>query len=83
MQLSNRPVVIALHFVVEDLALARVRGGDQVFVDDVEDVHADVLQLLLHLHITLRGFERCTRSESYTSGLYSTYVITYSVQCTL
>jgi len=48
-ELGKVAVVVALHFVVEDLGLAGVRAGDEMLVEDAEDVAADVLQLLLHL----------------------------------
>jgi hypothetical protein len=42
-------VVVALHFVVEDLGLAGVGARDQVFVQNAEDVAANVLQFFLDL----------------------------------
>lgn len=42
-------VVIALHFVVEHLALAGRRARDQMFVEHFQDVGADVAQFLLDL----------------------------------
>ena len=48
-ELGEVAVVVALHLVVEHLGLARVRAGDQVFVQHVQDVVADVVQLLLNL----------------------------------
>jgi hypothetical protein len=44
------PVVVALHLVVKHLGLARVGAGNEVLVEHVEDVVANVLQLLLNLH---------------------------------
>jgi hypothetical protein len=38
-----------LHLVVEDLALARLRLGDEAVIEDVEDILADVLELGLDL----------------------------------
>lgn len=46
---SPPPVVVALHLVVEDLALLRGGVGDQLGLDDLEDVVADVCQLRLDL----------------------------------
>jgi hypothetical protein len=43
------PVIVTLHLVVEDLALSCGTGGDQVLVQNVQDVLADVFQLLLNL----------------------------------
>lgn len=48
-ELGQVPVVVALHFVVEHLALAGRRARDQVLLQHVQDVRADVVQLLLHL----------------------------------
>lgn len=38
-----------LHLVVEHLALARLSLGDQALVKHIEDILADVLELLLNL----------------------------------
>ena len=43
-------MVVSLHFVVEDLALAGSAGRDEMFVQNVQDVLADVPQLLLNLN---------------------------------
>ena len=50
-ELCEVAVVVALHLVVEDLGLAGVRAGDEVFVQHVEDVVADVIELLLNLKL--------------------------------
>ena len=39
----------AIHLVVEDLGLARLGRGDEVLVEDLEDVLADIGQLVLDL----------------------------------
>merc|ERR1711916_354198 len=46
-KLGEVPVVVTLHLVVKDARLARRRRGDEVVVKDVEDVRADLLELLL------------------------------------
>ena len=48
-ELCEVAVVVALHLVVEDLGLSGVGAGDEVLVQHVQDVLADVLQLLLNL----------------------------------
>ena len=60
-ELGEVPVVVALHLVVEHFGLAGVCARDEVLVQDVEDVAADVLQLLLNL-------ERETRGLGFESG---------------
>ena len=47
--LSQVPVVVALHLVVEHLTLLRIGVGDQLVLDDLQNVTADVLQLRLDL----------------------------------
>ena len=42
-------MIITLHLVVEDLGLPGAGGGDEVLVQHVQDVLADVSQLLLNL----------------------------------
>ncbi len=42
-------MIVTLHLVVEDLALSCGAGGDQVLVQNVQDILADVFQLLLNL----------------------------------
>ena len=48
-ELCEIAVVVPLHLVVENLGLSGVRAGNEVFVQHVEDVVADVIQLLLDL----------------------------------
>ena len=50
---SFSPVVVALHLVVEDLALLRSGVGDQFRLDDLEDVVADVGQFRLDLGLVV------------------------------
>merc|ERR1712000_280966 len=40
-------VIITLHLVIEDLGLASLSRGDQVLVENVEDIFADLAELLL------------------------------------
>ena len=49
----SSPVVVALHLVVEHLALLRGGVGDQLGFDDLEDVVADVCQLRLDLGLVV------------------------------
>lgn len=46
-------MVVALHLVVEHLALLRGGVGDQLRLDDLEDVVADVGQLRLDLRLVV------------------------------
>ena len=48
-ELCEIAVVVPLHLVVENLGLSGVGAGNEVFVEHVEDVVADVIQLLLDL----------------------------------
>jgi len=48
-ELCEIPVVVALHFVVEDFGLAGVGAGDKVFVQHAQDVATNVLQFFLNL----------------------------------
>lgn len=45
--LADVAVVVTLHLVVEDLGLAGAGVGDEVGVDEVEDVTADLVELAL------------------------------------
>ncbi len=47
-------MVISLHLVVEDFALSSGAGGDEMLVQDVQDVLADVFEFFLHLHTKIR-----------------------------
>ena len=49
------PVVVALHLKVEDLALGVAGLGDEILVEEGEDVAADLPQLLLDLLAVLLG----------------------------
>lgn len=46
-------MVVALHLVVEDLALLRSGVGDQLSLDDLEDIVADVRQFRLDLGLVV------------------------------
>ena len=48
-ELGQISVIVALHLVVKDLGLAGVGAGDEVFVENVQDVVTDVFKLLFHL----------------------------------
>jgi hypothetical protein len=48
-ELGEVTVVVTLHLVVENLGLARLGGGDQVLVKDLEDIFADLGKLGLDL----------------------------------
>lgn len=48
-ELGQITVVVTLHFVVEHAALAGRRARNQVLLEHVQDVRADVAQFLLHL----------------------------------
>ena len=50
-ELCEIAVVVPLHLVVENLGLSGVRAGNEVFVQHVEDVVADVIELLLNLKL--------------------------------
>ena len=47
------PEVVALHLVVKDLGLTGLRTGDEVLVQETEDLVADTLQLDLDLKLTV------------------------------
>ena len=49
------PVVVSLHLQVEDLALGVAGLGDEILVEEGEDVAADLPQLLLDLLAVLLG----------------------------
>lgn len=46
-------MIITLHFVVENLSFLGLRVGDEVVLDDVKDIRADILQLSLDLLLVL------------------------------
>ena len=48
-ELCEIAMVVPLHLVVKHLGLSGVRAGDEVFVQHVEDVVADVIELFLNL----------------------------------
>ncbi len=55
LSLSLSPVVISLHLEIEDLALGVAGLGDEVLVQEGEDVPADLPELLLDLLAVLLG----------------------------
>ena len=69
-------MIIALHLVVEDLGLTGVGAGDQVLVQHLEDVVANVVQLRLnlgpvaldHLDLVISSLqvEKCKTFEFYS-----------------
>ena len=69
-ELGEVPVVVALHLVVEHFGLAGVCARDEVLVQDVEDVAADVLQLLLNLERETSGSRLRIRADT-AFGLFS------------
>ena len=48
-KLCTVTVVVAFHFVVEYFGLAGVRAGDEVLVQNAENIAANILQFFLHL----------------------------------
>ena len=70
-ELGEVPVVVALHLVVEHFGLAGVCARDEVLVQDVEDVAADVLQLLLNLERETRGSRLRIRADTATQLAFS------------
>jgi hypothetical protein len=61
-KLGEVSVVVALHLVIEDLALVGGGRGNQVLVEDVQDIAADVGQLLLDLLAVRLRNEQSTRA---------------------
>lgn len=58
-------VIVSLHFVIKHLGLAGGGTGDQVLVEDAEDVAADVVQLLLDLkHNVLLAYHSRRRRDT-------------------
>lgn len=66
------PVVVTLHLVVKDLALFRCGVGDQLRLDDLEDVIADVRQFRLDLRLVVSDQRQlvalCTPQDGTHSG---------------
>ena len=54
-RVADSPVVVTLHLEIEDLALGVAGLGDEEFVEEGEDVAADLLELLLDLFSVLLG----------------------------
>mmetsp|Transcript_26473 Transcript_26473/g.81413 ORF Transcript_26473/g.81413 Transcript_26473/m.81413 type:complete len:358 (+) Transcript_26473:535-1608(+) len=61
LELGEVPVVVAFHFVVEDLAFVARRDRNEFLVNDGQDVFADLLQLRLDLRLVVRNQRRLVR----------------------
>ena len=67
------PVVVSLHLEIEHLALGVAGLGDQVFIQELKHVAADVTELLLDLLTVLlghldkrgKGMRKLEKSGSY------------------
>mmetsp|Transcript_58861 Transcript_58861/g.127772 ORF Transcript_58861/g.127772 Transcript_58861/m.127772 type:complete len:252 (-) Transcript_58861:13-768(-) len=53
LELSEVSVVVTLHLVVEDLAFLRVGVGDELVLDNLENVRADIDKLVLDLGLVV------------------------------
>ncbi len=64
LELSLVAVVVSLHLQVEDLGLARRRGGDEVLVKELKNAAANIAELLLNL---FRNSPRTQQANTYRS----------------